>query len=249
MTAAATRRLRRKDAPQPDAATVAAVAALAHYHPDFAQFNGDVTAELQQVYLDAYHEANPTAALDAGVQAQALAFAQQRAEQLASDLADTTEDQVAQLGEQAKRGGLTLAAFTTLLLGARTFSPDRARTIAATEVTIASGQGARAAAVDLGQDEKRWVTRGDDQVCDDCADNEDAGWISVDDAYPSGDDGVPAHPNCRCHEGYRTSGAKAIVAEAHCPKCGRWVGRNVNVGAEVFCPQHKAVVIGLDSAG
>jgi len=34
--------------------------------------------------------------------------------------------------------------------------------------------------------------------CDICQDNADAGYIPIDDEFPSGDDGTPGHPNCRC---------------------------------------------------
>lgn len=34
-----------------------------------------------------------------------------------------------------------------------------------------------------------------------------------------------------------------IINEVHCPKCGRWVGRNMNVGATAYCPKDKEVLI------
>lgn len=34
-----------------------------------------------------------------------------------------------------------------------------------------------------------------------------------------------------------------IVEEVHCPKCGRWVGRNMNVGATAYCPKDKEVLV------
>lgn len=34
-----------------------------------------------------------------------------------------------------------------------------------------------------------------------------------------------------------------IVAEVHCPQCNRWIGRNLNVGGEAYCPQHKGVPV------
>jgi HK97 family phage portal protein len=37
----------------------------------------------------------------------------------------------------------------------------------------------------------------------------------------------------------------ATVAEVHCPKCGRWVGRNMNVGAVAYCPKDKEVLVTL----
>ena len=34
-----------------------------------------------------------------------------------------------------------------------------------------------------------------------------------------------------------------LVKEARCPQCRRWVGRNIPVGSECYCPEHKAVRI------
>ncbi len=81
------------------------------------------------------------------------------------------------------------------------FSEERATLIADTEVAMANGQGAlagyreaQAAGVKL---KKIWVT--DDDPCDECQENADAGAIDVDDEFPSGDDAEIAHPGCRCH--------------------------------------------------
>ena len=35
----------------------------------------------------------------------------------------------------------------------------------------------------------------------------------------------------------------AIVDEVYCPNCGRWVGRNMNVGATAYCPKCKEVSV------
>lgn len=48
----------------------------------------------------------------------------------------------------------------------------------------------------VGLYEKRWETDGD--PCPICQENEDAGWILADEAFPSGDDEPLAHPNCYC---------------------------------------------------
>jgi len=37
----------------------------------------------------------------------------------------------------------------------------------------------------------------------------------------------------------------AVVAEVNCPKCGRWIGRNMNVGAVAYCPKDKEVPVGV----
>jgi HK97 family phage portal protein len=34
-----------------------------------------------------------------------------------------------------------------------------------------------------------------------------------------------------------------VVDEVHCPTCGRWVGRNMNVGATAYCPKCKEVEV------
>lgn len=49
-------------------------------------------------------------------------------------------------------------------------------------------------AVEAGAQEKQWVGG----TCDACMENSDAGWIDVDDEFPSGDDEPPAHDNCAC---------------------------------------------------
>jgi SPP1 gp7 family putative phage head morphogenesis protein len=79
---------------------------------------------------------------------------------------------------------------------------SRAELVAVTESANAYGQGNLMFAQEM-QDagltmEKSWLTVGDDRVSEICQENEDAGWISVDDQFPSGDDAEPAHPSCRC---------------------------------------------------
>jgi SPP1 gp7 family putative phage head morphogenesis protein len=77
------------------------------------------------------------------------------------------------------------------------FSVDRAETIARTETATADVQGNLIAYKESGVVEgKEWIVG--DECCDDCADNEDAGVIPLDDDFPSGDDAPPLHPSCRC---------------------------------------------------
>lgn len=51
--------------------------------------------------------------------------------------------------------------------------------------------------------EKKWLTVGDDNVSDGCQENERAGWIPVDEAFPSGDMRPLRFPGCRCTALYR----------------------------------------------
>lgn len=46
--------------------------------------------------------------------------------------------------------------------------------------------------------EKFWLTVGDDRVSDGCQENQDAGWIPIDEPFPSGDDRPLRFPGCRC---------------------------------------------------
>jgi hypothetical protein len=75
---------------------------------------------------------------------------------------------------------------------------DRAELIATTELGNAYEAGSRAVVDELSATglsmEQSVLTAGD--PCDECQENEDAGWISVDDQFPN--DTPPTHPGCRC---------------------------------------------------
>lgn len=80
------------------------------------------------------------------------------------------------------------------------FSQQRANTIANFEIAEANSQAtldsyheAKEAGVKV---RKAW--QADDDACEVCQANEDAGAIELDDVFPSGDDATPAHPNCEC---------------------------------------------------
>jgi hypothetical protein len=79
------------------------------------------------------------------------------------------------------------------------FSENRAEMIAETEIArvnslaaLESYKGAASIGVKV---KKEWLIASSD-VCDECLDNADAGPIDLDDAFPSGDDAPPAHPEC-----------------------------------------------------
>ena len=79
------------------------------------------------------------------------------------------------------------------------FSPARASMIARTEMSFADSNGNRegfaASGVVKG---KIWLESNDDNVCDECAENADAGEVAFDDEFPSGDEWTPGHPQCQC---------------------------------------------------
>ncbi len=76
------------------------------------------------------------------------------------------------------------------------FSDTRAGMIAQTEVNDAYNQGRIYTAVNAGFDQKAWDPDG--EACEICLGNVDAGWIGIDEEFPSGDMAPTAHPNCDC---------------------------------------------------
>ena len=63
------------------------------------------------------------------------------------------------------------------------------------EASLIQSQSLQAAGLPM---EKYWSTIGDDKVCDVCRENEGAGWIPLDDAFPGGHMRPLAHDGCRC---------------------------------------------------
>jgi hypothetical protein len=88
---------------------------------------------------------------------------------------------------------------------------SRAHLIAVTEVGNAYEQGNQIVVQDMAglglAMEKHWLTVGDDRVSDGCAENEAAGWIPIDEPFPSGDDRPLRFPGCRCTTMYRRAGS------------------------------------------
>jgi hypothetical protein len=74
------------------------------------------------------------------------------------------------------------------------FSDRRAGVIAQTEVNDAYNRGRMYTAVQAGFDQKAWDPDG--EACAVCMENVDAGFIGIDDEFPSGDLAPTAHPNC-----------------------------------------------------
>lgn len=88
---------------------------------------------------------------------------------------------------------------------------SRAHLVAVTEVGNAYEHGTWSAAQSMAAVgltmEKSWLTSGDDRVSDGCAENEGAGWILLDEPFPSGDDKPLRFPGCRCTVLYRRAGS------------------------------------------
>lgn len=75
------------------------------------------------------------------------------------------------------------------------FSSDRAETVARTETAFADVAGNMAAYREASVPSKKWIVG--DGCCDECQ-ALDGEVVAMGDAFSSGDDAPPAHPNCRC---------------------------------------------------
>lgn len=122
---------------------------------------------------------------------------------------ETTRQQVAEtlwrnLGGNAAGTGLGMDALARALQQSMDgygnalagMSRARARMIAVTETARAQTYGAFLAYQRLGVRQKEWLTTVG--ACAVCADNERQGAIPLQAQFPSGDQGPPGHPLCRC---------------------------------------------------
>lgn len=171
-------------------------------------------------WFDSYHE-DVEAALTAAFEAAAIAvdpslarteahkLAVKFAETHAGDLlkldgdlsmAATTRNNVKGAVADAIEKGLGLGDLKKAIRQSNAFSKERASITARTETAIAHGQGSHDAAISSGRNMKRWITQG--SGCDICDGNEGDGDIGIDDTFSSGDDTIPAHPNCECNVRY-----------------------------------------------
>lgn len=113
-------------------------------------------------------------------------------------LVEATRDLIRGTILNAEVEGWSNSMLKTALEEHYAFSADRAEVIARTELKMANGAGNiigyRSSGVVKG---KEWSTSADDS-CEDCAANEAEGEVPLDQDFQSGDDTVPAHPNCNC---------------------------------------------------
>ena len=78
------------------------------------------------------------------------------------------------------------------------FGPERAQRVAATEVTRAAAEGARAAYRESGVvEEYEWAVAADERVCSIC-NGLHGKRRRLDEPFDRGIDRPPAHVNCRC---------------------------------------------------
>lgn len=118
-------------------------------------------------------------------------------------ITESTRNGIRDLVVSALTDGLTVKEFADKLGSSYLFSDARAETIARTEIARAHVEGTLEAWKASGVVEgKQWILGSEHDADvpdgDECDDNEDDGEIALDEAFSSGDDGPPAHPNCVC---------------------------------------------------
>ena len=115
-------------------------------------------------------------------------------------ITDSTRDGIRTLISQVESGDLKLTDLSGAIQDSYSFSPERAETIARTEIITANGNGSLAGykrASESGVKVKK-IWEPDAEACPICLENADAGAIDLDDVFPSGDDAPAAHVNCEC---------------------------------------------------
>ncbi len=152
----------------------------------------DLAAAVTEIAAQSVIRANP----------QAVAYAAGRSAELVGGLTDTTRAALRALVARAEAEGWSMEKLQRAIIDDFGFSARRAWMIAKTEVRRADVAGHLAnwrAMRDLGARlRKRWVVASAHDQDDICDENAAAGVLDLDEAFPTGDLGPPAHPNCAC---------------------------------------------------
>lgn len=180
-----------------------------------ARYGDEVIAELADALASILFIAAPEMA-EGEVHRLAMNYATVRAEETLPKLAEVTRERIFTLTEESINRGDSLQTLAKTIREDFVLSKERAVRIARTETTYALGEGQKQAAIAKGQDEKKWVTQGDDEVAQVCRDNEKQGWIPIADAFQSGVQTIPGHIQCRCTVIYRRA-EKSM--RRRCPDC------------------------------
>lgn len=127
----------------------------------------------------------------------AAEWAKEHAADLVKGVNDTTIDDIASAVSKGIEDQLGPDGTSRLVRDAvDDMEKRRADMIATTEMNRAMSQAALDKMLNLGIEYKQIILV--DDACEICQANADEDPIPVDDSYPSGDDGPPFHPNCRC---------------------------------------------------
>ena len=142
---------------------------------------------------------------------RAVDYLRKNAAEKVTAINDTTRKEIARIVTKGTEEGTSYAKMAREIKGKfAEFSvrkpqlhiSNRAELVAVTETANAYGEGNFIFAQDLQHKGltmvKAWQTVGDDRVSDGCQENQDAGWIGMEELFPSGDEHEPRFPGCRC---------------------------------------------------
>jgi hypothetical protein len=135
------------------------------------------------------------------VNEKAVAWAEQHAADLVTNLANTTRDKLRGDLAASIELGMSVNEIAAIIGKDYAFSEDRAELIAQTERAFADVAGNMTAYRESGVvSGKEWVLgpEHDDALDCNCSDNADAGVIGLDENFPGGEDAPPDHPGCVC---------------------------------------------------
>ncbi len=148
---------------------------------------------------------------------RAVDYLEYYAAELVTGINDTTRDYLATIITNGVRDGQSYTQIANVIstrfaefagkVKGGSHIRSRAELVSITEVGNAFAEGNRIIVKDLQAGglamQKKWLTRGDDRVSKGCLKNQAAGWIDIDEDYPSGDQRPLRFPGCRCDEQYR----------------------------------------------
>lgn len=133
------------------------------------------------------------------VNENSVKYAGESGAELVTEITDTTRDRLRILVRDAIENAGGVNELQAAIEDSTLFSADRAEMIARTEIGNAHMSGALEGANSSGLDLVKSIVRGgEDNDCDICGDNEDAGQIDLTEMFPSGDEAPLFHPNCEC---------------------------------------------------
>jgi SPP1 gp7 family putative phage head morphogenesis protein len=127
----------------------------------------------------------------------AIAWAEERAAELVTEIDETTRTMVRDMTTQALEEGMSNDELADALIESGAFTDSRAEKIARTETAMADVQGNkigwREAGVVIG---KQWIVD-PDGACEDCA-SLDGEVVPLDSTFSGGRRDPPLHPHCEC---------------------------------------------------
>jgi hypothetical protein len=139
----------------------------------------------------------------------ATSYLEQRAAALVTRIDETTRGAMRDVLTQAAADQWSYNVTAQAIRDDFAFSRSRSLTIARTEMTNAYSEGSMTGARQLEDQgltmEKAWLINAPED--EDCISNGESDWIGIDEAFPSGDDRPPVHPNCECDVIFRRAEA------------------------------------------